>query len=96
MNELAGNQILLANSPVVPAGKISLGCFKKSIRYESLAVVSGMGCSKSVWSKGRISFGSHDGDTSDLTLPGRASDLSSLSKETERVELFHSLKGLLI
>ena len=109
MNELTHNQILQANPPVVPAGMISLRCLTTSIRFESLAVaarqrivlvVSALGFSKSAWSKCRfsfslrtISFGSHDGDTSDsTTLPGRASDLSSLSEEIEQVEIFVTIK----
>ena len=100
MNELT-DKMLQSNSPVVPAGVISLRCLTTSIRFESLAlsakqriilVVSGVGFSKSVWSKWKfsfscntISFGSHDGDTSDsTTLPGRVTDLSSLSKGIER------------
>ena len=88
---------------------ISLRCLTTSILLEYLAVsarqrimffVSGVGCFKSVWSNCRfcfswstISFGLHDGDTSDsATLPGRASVLSSLSKGMERVGLFHSFK----
>ena len=109
MNELTDNQIRLANSPVVPAGVISLRCLTTSILFEYFAVsarqrimffVPGEGCFKSVWSNCRfcfswstISFGLHDGDTSDsATLRGRASVLSSLSKEMERVGLFHSFK----
>ena len=109
INELTDNQILQANPPVVPAGMISLRCLTTSIRFESLAVaarqriilvVSALGFSKSAWSKCRfsfslrtISFGSHDGDTSDsTTLPGRESDLSSLSEEIERVEIFVTIK----
>ena len=109
MNKLTDDQILQANPPVVPAGMISLRCLTRSIRFEYLAVaarqrtilvVSALGFSKSAWSKCRlsfslrtISFGSHDGDTSDsTTLPGRASDLSSLSKEIERVEIFVTIK----
>ena len=65
MNELTDNQMLQANSPVVPAGVISLRCLTTSIRFESLAVsakqriilvVSGVGFSKSVWSKWRFSL----------------------------------------
>ena len=65
MNELTDNQMLQANSPVVPAGVISLRCLTTSIRFESLAVsakqriilvVSGVGFSKSVWSKCRFSL----------------------------------------
>ena len=100
MNESTDNQMLQANSPVVPAGVISLRCLTTSIRFESLAVsakqriirvVSGVGFSKSVSSNCRfslswstISFGSDDGDASDsTTLPGRVTDLSSLSKGIE-------------
>ena len=50
MNELTVNQVLQANSPVIPAGVISLRILPKSTCFESLAVVSGVGCSKSVWS----------------------------------------------
>ena len=109
MNELTDNQILQANPPVVPAGMVSLRCLTTSIRFVSLAVavrqriilvVSALGFSKSACSKCRfsfslrtISFGSHDGNTSDsTTLQGRASDLSSLSKEIERVEIFVTIK----
>ena len=97
VNELTDNQMLLANSPVVLAGVMSLRSLPTSVWFESLAVISGVGCSKSAWSKCRISFGSHDGDTGDSTiLPGRRSDLPSLSKRIERVRLFHSLKRLII
>ena len=76
------NQTLLANSPVVLARVVSLRGLTKSTWFASLAVVSAVGCSKPVWSKRRISLGSRRGDTSDSTiLPGRISDLSSLSKE---------------
>ena len=62
---ITDNQILLANSPVVPAGVISLRCLTTSILFESLAVaarqriilvVSEVGCFKSVLSKCRFSF----------------------------------------
>ena len=65
INELTDNQILQANLPVVPAGVISLRYLTTSIRFESLAatakqriilVVSGVGCSKSVWAKCRFSL----------------------------------------
>ena len=96
VNELTDNQMLLANSPVVLAGVMSLRSLPTSVWFESLAVISGVGCSKSAWSKRRISLGSHKGDTRDSTiLPGR-SDLPSLSKRIERVRLFHSLKRLII
>ena len=82
MNELTDNQILLANSPIVLASVVSLGGLTTSIWFASLAVVSRVGCSKSAWFKCRISFVSHNNDTGDSTiLPGRISDLSSLSKE---------------
>ena len=82
VNELTDNQILLGNSPIVLAGVVSIGCLTTSICFASLAVVSRLGCSKFAWSKCRVSFGSHNGDTGDSTiLPGRMSDLSSLSKE---------------
>ena len=88
MNELTDNHILLANSPVVPASVVSPRSLTTSIWFEPLAVVSGVGCSKSVWSKCRISFRSPEGDTSDSAiLPGIASDLFSLSKGIERVGL---------
>ena len=74
--------MLLANSPVVLASVVSLRGLTISLWFASLVVVSGVGCSKSVWSKCRISFGSHNGDTGDSTiLPGRINDLCSLSKE---------------
>ena len=96
MNELTDNQMLQGNSPVVPAGVVSLRIFTTSTCLEALAVVSGVGCSKSVWSKCRVSFGSHDGGTSDSTiLPGRASDLALLSKGIRRIGLSHSLKRLI-
>ena len=96
MNESTDNQILQANSPVVPAGVKLVRSLTTSTWFESLAVVSGVGCSKSVWSKCRVSFGSHDGGTSDSTiLPVRASDLSSLSKGIKRIGLSHSLKRLI-
>ena len=101
ISKLSDNQMLQANSPVVPAGVISLRCLTTSIRFEFLAlsakqriilVVSGVSFSKSVWSKWKfslswstISFGSDDEDTSDsTTLPGRGTDLSSLSKGIKR------------
>ena len=96
MNELTDKQILSANLPVAPARVMSLRSLTTSLWFESLAVVSGVGCSKFVWSIRRVSFGSHDGGTSDSTiLPRRASDLSSLSKAIERIGLFHSLKRLI-
>ena len=65
MNELTDNHILLAYSPVVPASVVSPRSLTTSIWFEPLAVVSGVGCSKSVWSKCRISFRLPEGDTSD-------------------------------
>ena len=64
MNESTDNQIMLANSPVVPAGVNSLRCLTTSILPKTLALaarqriiffVSGVGFLKSVWSTGRFS-----------------------------------------
>ena len=95
MNESTDDQILQANSPVVPAGVMLVRCLTTSTWFESLVVVSGVGCSKSIWFKCRVSFGSHDGGISDSTsLPGRVSASSSLSKGIEREGLYHSFKRL--
>ena len=95
MNELTVNQVPQANSPVIRAGVMSLGILTTSTWFKALAVVSGVGCSKFVWSKCRNSFGSHDaGNSKSKILPGRASDLSSLSEGIERIGLFHAFKRL--
>ena len=104
MNEATDNQILQVNSPVVPAGVISLRCLTTSTRFDSLAVAarqriilvaSGVGCFKSVLFKCRfsfscrtISFGSHDADTSDSTMLPGRASDLSPSKGIQRAELF--------
>ena len=50
LSELTVNQVPQANSPVIPAVVMSLKILTTSTWFEALAVVSGVGCSKSVWS----------------------------------------------